>query len=205
MSRDGIWCAACDADFPYLAAAHCPTCALPSPNGAVCGRCLRKRPLFDRTIAACAYAFPLDRLVQALKFHEQVQLAHDLAARIASRVTVIPDCIVPMPLHPARLRTRGFNQSHELARHIGRRVNVPLQPHACVRVRDTASQSALDWKQRSKNMRKAFQCTQDFAGRHVAIVDDVMTSGASLNELALALRRSGAREISAWVVARTLP
>jgi ComF family protein len=205
MSHDGVWCASCDADLPYLHGAHCPTCALPSPGGATCGRCLRKRPLFDRTVAACAYAFPLNQLIQSLKFHEQLQLAQGLAERLAARVQVLPDCVVPMPLHPARLRARGYNQSQELARHIARRLNIPLLPHACLRIRDTPPQSALKWKERTKNMRKAFQCTQDFTEQHVAIVDDVMTSGASINELALALRRNGAREISAWVVARALP
>ncbi len=205
MSDNGIWCTDCDADMPYLDGPHCPTCALPSPGGATCGRCLRKQPLFDRTVAACAYAFPLDQLIQSLKFREQLQLARELAERLVPRVTAIPDCLVPMPLHPARLRARGYNQSHELARHLSRRLAIPLLPHACRRVRDTSPQSALKSKDRMKNMRKAFQATHDFSGRHVAVVDDVMTSGASLNELALALRRSGAREISAWVIARALP
>lgn len=202
---NGVWCADCDADIPYLDGPACPTCALPSPGGATCGRCLRKQPLFDRTVAACAYAFPLDQLIQSLKFREQLQLSRALAERVAPRIETLPDCIVPMPLHPARLKARGYNQSQELARHLGRRLNIPLLTHACRRVRDTSPQSSLKLKDRSKNMRKAFHATHDFSGQHVAIVDDVMTSGASLNELALTLRRGGAREISAWVVARALP
>ncbi len=190
----------------------CPTwlqrivrCApLATPEGSVCGQCLATPPRFDRTVAAFAYAFPLDRLAQALKFHEQLILAQHLATKLVQRIRVQPDVIVPMPLHPARLRERGFNQSLELARQIARRLNVPLLIDACQRVRDTPPQSALDWKERDKNVRKAFACMQDFSGKHVAMVDDVMTSGASLNELALALRRAGAREVSACVVARTL-
>ncbi len=205
MSAAGVWCADCDADMPYLNGPHCPTCGLPSPGAATCGRCLRKRPLFDRTVAACAYAFPFDQIIQSLKFSEQLQLAHELAERLMPRITTIPDCIVPMPLHPARLRARGYNQSQELARHLSRRLHIPLLPHACRRVRDTPPQSTLKLKERTKNIRKAFEATHDFSGQHVAIVDDVMTSGASVNELALALRRSGAREISAWVMARALP
>lgn len=205
LSRAGAWCGACDAALPGLPATCCPLCALPTPDGSACGRCLKKRPQFDRTTAAFAYSFPLDKLVQALKFDEQLHLAHPLADRLAACVTVRPDCIVPMPLHPARLMQRGHNQSLEIARRVAARLAVPLAARDCQRVRDTPPQSALKWKERNRNMRKAFECTRSFAGLHVAMVDDVMTSGASLNELALALRRAGAREVSAWVVARTLP
>ena len=166
---------------------------------------MKRMPHFGRTVAAFAYAFPLDKLVQALKFGEQLMLTNSLADKLVQRVEARPDCIVAMPLHPARLRERGFNQSLELARRIAAKLDVPLLSHACQRVRDTPPQSALKWKERGKNMRRAFRCTEDLSGKHVAVVDDVMTSGASLNELALALRRAGAREVSAWVIARTLP
>lgn len=204
-SRDGIWCKPCEGALPYLAAAHCPVCALPTPEGSTCGRCLRRPPQFDRTVAVFAYAFPVDRLVRALKFDEQLQLVPQLAGRLAQRVEVRPDCVVAMPLHPARLRERGFNQSLELARRVAGKLDLPLLERACQRVRDTPPQSALPWKERGKNVRKAFACTEDLSGKHVAVVDDVMTSGASINELARALRQAGAREVSAWVVARTLP
>jgi len=180
-------------------------CALPTFNGGVCGRCLKRAPQFDRTVAVFAYAFPLDKLVQALKFGEQLLLSEALADRLAQCIVHRPDRIVPMPLHAARLKERGFNQSLELARRIAHKLDVPLLPNACERVRDTPPQSALKWKERDRNVRRAFVCTQDFAGKHVALVDDVMTSGASLNELAQAVRRVGAKEISCWVVARTLP
>lgn len=204
-SRNGAWCRPCDAALPYLATPHCPVCALPTLNGATCGRCLKHAPQFDRTVAVFAYAFPLDKMVQALKFNEQLMLVRLLADKLAQRVEIRPDSIVAMPLHPARLRERGFNQSLELARQIARNLGVPLLSHACQRVRNTPPQSALPWKERGRNMRKAFTCTEDLSGKHVAVVDDVMTSGASVNELAHALRQANAREVSAWVVARTLP
>jgi len=191
--------------MPYLPTPHCPVCALPTLNGATCGRCLKQAPQFDRTLAVFAYAFPLDKMVQALKFNGQLMLVRLLANKLAQHVVIRPDCIVAMPLHPARLRERGFNQSLELARQIARNLNIPLLNHACQRVRDTSPQSALPWKERGKNMRKAFTCTEDLSGKHVAVVDDVMTSGASVNELARALRQANAREVSAWVIARTLP
>ena len=111
MSRNGTWCRDCDASLPILGIAHCPICALPSPQGTTCGKCLTKRPLFDRTIAAYAYTFPMDKLIQSLKYNAQLQLAGMLTTRLAQRIEYMPDCIVPMPLHPARLRERGFNQS----------------------------------------------------------------------------------------------
>ncbi len=204
-SPSGSWCPACDAALPRLAAAHCQVCALPTWDGATCGRCLRHPPHFARTVAPYAYAFPLDQLVQAFKYGTRLQLAHSLAAKLAECVQVLPDCIAPMPLHPLRLRERGFNQSLLLARHLGNSLNIPLLPDACQRVRNTAPQSTLPWKERGKNMRNAFACSPAVAGKHVAVVDDVMTTGASLNELALALRHAGALEVSTWVIARTLP
>ncbi|HEU0187160.1 MAG TPA: phosphoribosyltransferase family protein, partial [Gallionellaceae bacterium] len=116
-----------------------------------------------------------------------------------------PDCIVPMPLHPLRLRERGFNQSLLLARELGARFKLPVLEQACQRTRNTSPQSGLPWKERGKNMRKAFVASEAVSGKHVAVVDDVMTTGASLNELAQALRHAGATEVSTWVVARTLP
>ena len=205
LSHDGTWCKACDSALPYLIEPHCPLCALPTLNGDICGRCLKHMPLFDRTLAVFAYAFPLDKLIQALKFGERLMLAEGLADSLVHRVDVRPGCIIAMPLHRSRLRERGFNQSHELARHIANGLNIPLLPHACQRVRDTPPQSALKWKERGKNIRNAFTCTQNLSGKHIAVVDDVMTSGASMNEVAAALRSAGAREVSAWVIARTLP
>jgi len=162
-------------------------------------------PKFDRTLAVFAYAFPLDKLVQALKFGERLMLVDGLAECLARHVTHRPDYIIAMPLHRSRLRGRGFNQSQELARHIANHLNIPLLAHACQRVRDTPPQSALKWKERGQNMRNAFVCSRDLTGKHIAVVDDVMTSGTSLNEVSIALRKAGATEISAWVIARTLP
>lgn len=203
--QNDIWCASCDAAMPYLTGAHCPICALPTWDGSVCGQCLKHPPHFKRTVAVFAYAFPLNKLMLAMKFSEKFQLANSLGSRLSRCVSTRPDCLVAMPLHPARLKERGFNQSLQLARSIGQLLDIPVLPFACQRVRDTPAQSSLQWKERSKNVRKAFICSADVAGKHVAMVDDVMTTGATLNELALALLHAGASEVSAWVVARTLP
>ena len=204
-SQGDVWCDACDDSLPYLGPAHCPVCALPTLHAAVCGHCLRHPPHFKRTVAVYAYAFPLDKLVLGLKYGEKFLLAQSLGNRLSQCVSVRPDCLIAMPLHPARLRERGFNQSLLLAHQLGQQLNLPLLTSACWRLRNTPSQSTLPWKQRNKNIRKAFGCSAEVAGKHVAVVDDVMTTGATLNELALTLINAGASEVSAWVVARTLP
>lgn len=207
MSHDGLWCGACDATLPYLDAPHCPVCALPTPGGEVCGHCLKEPPLFSKTTAVFAYSFPLDKLVQAMKYGEQLALANAFAEKLALRITQsdLPDCIIPMPLHPAKLRERGFNQSLLLAATLARKLDIELLTNTCQRVRDTPPQSALPWKERRRNVRNAFRCDCDLAGKRVALVDDVLTTGASLNALAEAVQKSNAGEVSAWVVARTLP
>lgn len=205
MSHDGLWCAACDATLPYLVALHCPVCALPTPTGETCGHCLSHPPLFTRTTAAYAYAFPLAQLIQAMKYHEQLALAHTFAEKLSQRIDkdTLPDYVIPMPLHPTKLRERGFNQSLLLAAELARRHDLELLALACRRVRDTPPQSALPWKERNKNMRDAFRCDIDLSGKRVALVDDVLTTGASLNALAKAVQKRGASKIEAWVVART--
>lgn len=206
-SHDGLCCTACNADLPRLPLCLCPICALPTADGSVCGKCLRHPPAFDHTIAAFSYRFPLDKLVQALKYRDRLILVDFLAEAVVQRITSFPDCIVAMPLHPVRLRERGFNQSQLLARRIAHRLHIPLLADACERVRNTPPQTSLPWKERDKNMRQAFACkaTADVRGKHVAIVDDVLTTGASMGELARVLKQAGACEVSAWVAARTLP
>jgi ComF family protein len=207
MSHDGLWCHFCDATLPYLNVPHCPICALPSTKGEVCGHCLAQPPVFGSTTAVYAYAFPLDKLIQSMKYGEQIALAHAFAKKFTQYIdlTDLPDYIIAMPLHPAKLRERGFNQSHLLAATIARELKLELLTHSCQRVRDTPPQSALPWKERNKNVRNAFRCDVDLTGKRIAMVDDVLTSGASLNALAEAIQQQGASEISAWVIARTLP
>lgn len=207
MSHDGLWCQPCDAALPYLTASHCQVCAVPTPGGRTCGRCLRKPPHYSHTTAVFAYAYPLDRLIQEMKFHERLVLAEAFAAKLAQQMdrSALPDRLIAMPLHPARLRERGFNQSLLLARALSRKLKIELLPNACRRLRDTHPQASLPWAARKKNMRNAFVCDADLNGLHVALIDDVLTTGASLDALAGATRRRGATEVSAWVIARTLP
>lgn len=204
-ASDGL-CAPCRADLPWLDRPLCPRCSLPTPGGEICGHCLHHPPSLDRTVAVFSYEFPLDALIQGLKYGQQLNIVLPLATALAQRAQAVPrpDLLVAMPLHPLRLRERGFNQALELAKVLTQRLGIPLPPNSAERIRATASQVGLPWKERAGNLRNAFASTMDLTGKHVAIVDDVMTTGASLNELGRALRRQGASEISAWVVARTL-
>lgn len=199
-------CAGCRADLPWHSAPACPVCALPSPEGRVCGACLKRPPAYDRTRAALAYAFPLDRLIPHLKYRGRLAVAPALADCLAASLDDAPrpDCLTPMPLHPARLRERGFNHAGEIARGLAQRLDLRLDAALCRRVRDTPPQMRLPLDMRRRNVRGAFECDAAVSGLHVAVVDDVMTTGSSLDALAQSLKRAGAREVSCWVVARAL-
>lgn len=199
-------CPACREALPWLPSECCPVCAVPSPGGAVCGACLAEPPAFRGSRAALAYEFPVDALVHAFKYAGDLPVGEALAELLQTAVRGAdrPDALVPMPLHPARLRERGFNQALELARRVGRDLHVPVLARACRRLRDTAPQASLPWKERAANIRGAFACEADLSRKRIAIVDDVMTTGHTLSELARALVRAGTAEVWCWVVARTI-
>ncbi len=204
-ARD-VLCERCDADLPRLGAEHCPRCALASPKGAVCGRCLTQPPAFDATIAALAYRFPADVLVQSLKFHGELALAPFLGKLLSECISSKnADCIVPVPLSAERLRSRGYNQALEIARHVVSTTGARLAPELCQRTRDTPPQMGLPLSGRAKNVRGAFVCPRLIEGAKVAVLDDVMTTGTTLEEIASTLKRAGAARVVNWVVARTFP
>lgn len=201
-------CPACHASLPHIAHA-CPRCAAQSSDKnakQVCGECLKHPPAFDRTRAALEYAFPTDKLIQALKYGGQLALAKLLGELLAEAVAdqARPEAILPMPLHPARLKMRGFNQALEIAKVIAKRLDIPLAPGLTQRVVDTTPQASLPIDARHTNVKGAFACNRDLRGQHIAVVDDVMTSGATLNELAKILKRAGAAQVDVWVVARAV-
>ena len=200
-------CRGCAGDLPVVEVA-CLRCGAPLPMVGVCGRCQRRPPAFDRAEAICHYRPPLDALIKRLKFNGDLHLARLLGELMADRLngslSMLPDVIVPVPLHIKRLRERGFNQALELARPIARRLGVALDWRHVVRLRATEPQSDLPAKQRSRNIRGAFAVEQGFTAGRVAIVDDVMTTGHTANELAATLRRAGVVDISVWVCARAV-
>lgn len=201
----GVLCAACDAELPRLEGPRCPVCALETQAGEVCGRCLARPPAYDASVAALAYVFPADVLVQALKFRGELALAPVLGGLLAARLGAAArvDAVLPVPLAAARLRARGFNQALEIARVAARATGSALEPLLAGRVRDTAEQAALPLEERARNVRGAFRCARALGGASVALVDDVMTTGATLDELAATLKRAGAARVVNWVLART--
>ncbi len=197
-------CAACDGELPRIASA-CPRCAAEASRAGECGACLVSPPHFDASLAALAYAYPVDALVQALKYGGELALAAWFAQKLDERLGGARgvDLILPLPLHPSRLASRGFNQAVEIAKRLSRLRRVALDARGSKRVRDTAPQTGLPWRERASNMRDAFACERDLSGLRVAVVDDVMTTGATLDEFARTLKASGAAWVENWVVART--
>jgi len=199
-------CAACLAELPRRPPTACPICALPALNGGPCGQCLREVPHYDATLAVFDYAFPVDRLVQALKYRHQLSVATFFAAEVRAlgqtRAGDV-DLVLPMPLHPRRLAERGFNQAVEIARPLAQTCGLPMELGLISKVRDTPAQASLGRDERLLSPHGVFRCDCALDGRHVLVVDDVMTTGATLNELALCLKRHGARRVTNVVVART--
>jgi ComF family protein len=175
------------------------------PAAELCGECLRKPPAFGGVLTAAAYQFPLDAAIQRLKYGQDLALVAPLAALLIGALAdqARPDLVVPMPLARARLRERGFNQAAELARWLTASMGLRLSLDAARRTRETAPQASLPFDERARNIRNAFAASSTVAGLRVAVVDDVLTTGATLHELAKALRRAGAREVTGWVLART--
>lgn len=201
-------CPGCHADLPWLLYC-CSRCARPLPrhgHGTTCGRCLQQAPPYDRTLALFTWQPPADYLLKRLKFNGDLGMAPLLATLFARRVLQQdesrPEMLVPVPLHPSRLRERGFNQATELARPLARQLQLPLQTGLCRRVRHTEAQSLLPPAARRLNMRRAFTVTDVPVNAHIAIVDDVMTTGHTARELAGELKRAGAARVDVWVMAR---
>ncbi len=200
------WCAACHEALPWNLPA-CPHCAEPQPGalaGRPCGACLRRPPAFDRARVPLRYEAEVSGLVQRFKFHASPRAGAILLALLEESLTAsaraFPGALMGVPLHPARARERGFDQADWLARRLARRLGVPHR--VAHRRRDTRSQRGLDRSERRANLRGAFAVPGRLPPRLV-LLDDVMTTGATLDALARACRRAGAEEIEVWVPART--
>ena len=192
-----------------LPAPRCVICALRLPENLAadrCGRCVRSAPHFDATVALTDCAPPADRMIAALKFGGRLPLARAFGRLLAQRAQVVlreADAICPVPLAFERQAERGFNQAHEIARHCAAACGRRLRSDILLRTRHTAAQMALALAERKRNVRGAFIARGDLAQAHIVVVDDVMTTGATLDEIAAALKRAGARWVSNLVVART--
>ncbi len=204
-------CQRCKDDMPILPQT-CPRCAKTFTTlGLPCGACLRQPPPFDAAFALFAYQKPVTKMIMDLKFQAGLVNAKILGTWMAETIQTtwyqgraLPACIIPMPLHAQRLRERGFNQSLEIARPIARRLKLPLDITSCARVKATAAQAMLPAEQRIDNIKNAFRAANTLAGQHIALLDDVTTTGYSMAELANTCKQAGAARIDVWYCARAV-
>ncbi|HEY0268818.1 MAG TPA: ComF family protein [Methyloradius sp.] len=200
-------CQDCLTDLPRHTIDQCPQCALPAYQNQLCGHCIASPPAFDTTNALFRYEFPVDAMLQRYKYQHLLNMAQTFAQMILNDLpnAKLPDLIIPMPLHPLRLKERGFNQSLEIARIVGKTLNIKVDAQVCSRIKPSPPQASLPLKERVKNMQSAFACNTTLDGLNIALIDDVMTTGASLNSLSKTVKKAGASNVECWVVARTLP
>lgn len=204
-----FFCTGCYAGLPFNHHA-CRRCALPLPPkataGSLCGLCTNSPPLFHQALTALRYEAPVSHLISSLKFRQRLQLLEPMAKLMVGRLAVVqdlPEVVIPVPLHPTRLRERGFNQSLEIARLLTKDLQIDLDWRSVRRVRPTPPQTGLSKKERRRNLRSAFIASERLQTRHVALFDDVITTGATLTELTRLLLRSGVKQVDIWALART--
>lgn len=208
-SREHL-CAACKTELPWNTLA-CVRCALPLANthDTTCGECSNKPLHCDRTISSFTYSDPIDYWISQFKFQQQLVYGRMLSQLLLDTLKTayaeqpLPQLILPVPLHRKRLIERGYNQALELAKPLSKQLRIPLDYKLAERTRNTAHQTELEFKDRAKNVRRAFTVTQPLPVTHVAVLDDVITTGHTINAFCEALRQVGAKRIDVWCVART--
>ncbi|AZF55419.1 Competence protein F-like, phosphoribosyltransferase domain [Pseudomonas sp. R4-34-07] len=206
-------CNACETELPWLME-QCEVCALPLPmDGLVCGQCQQQPPAYKQVIAPWTYSFPVDSLISRFKHQARWPLGHLLGRlfgrflhhRFENAELSRPDCLLSVPMPPKRLRQRGYNQAAMLARWLSSDLNIPYDEHLLLRPHETVAQQDLDAKTRKRNLRNAFALAPGawVQGRHLALVDDVLTTGATAHSLARLLMQAGARQVDVYCLART--
>ena len=209
---EDYFCSGCKTGLPWLQ--HCcDVCSLPLPSAAKdkrCGRCLQRLPAFDRCVGAFYYADPIAKLISDFKYRAKLNYGRILGMQLAAQLGThyqahtLPGLILPVPLHRSRLRSRGFNQSLELAKTVAAQLGMPVASDYLVRCRATSSQKDLHFNDRQRNVRAAFAIRAKHSlPDKVALLDDVVTSGATVAELARLLKDNGVQEVHVWCVART--
>jgi len=220
-------CRACLADLPVLGET-CLNCANPLESRferledfftessllqtRYCGQCIQKRPHFDHSLVFFPYSAPFDYLIHTVKFSGKLATTRLLGLLMAQQIhnsihalDELPDGLLAVPLHPARQRERGYNQATELARPISKELKIPLLHNLAQRIKATPAQSSLPLRERRQNLKDAFVVNYPIKNQHIAIIDDVMTSGATVNTLATKLKQAGARRVSVWCLCRAQP
>lgn len=205
---EAFLCRACSADLPANSNA-CPVCGLPDTFNQPCASCIKRSLPFTSTMALYRYEYPVNRLIQLMKFHARLDIARFMGKQMAVQSVGhggLPECLIPVPLHTHRLAGRGFNQALEVARSASESTGIPVLSGCIRRIFATRAQSGLPAKQRKRNMQGAFVWARPVVPKyhHVAIVDDVVTTGATVMELAGLLRGSGIRLVEIWACARAI-
>jgi len=198
-------CDACINDLPLLGPA-CPRCAMPTPQAQLCGQCLTKPLEQDLSFSLFRYQDPLKRLLADFKYHDKVYLAQLFAELMVKPLNTraLPQLLIPIPLHSKRLRQRGYNQSLELAKTLSKHLSIPLSKHTLTKTINTPPQASLPFKQRKTNIQRAFSLTDENIPAHIALIDDVLTTGHTANAAAKLLRQKGVETIELWTIARTI-
>ena len=204
-------CQACQGDFPVLQGC-CKLCSIElgsdTRTDSVCGQCLQNPPAVDYALSLFHYDSPIDYMVSELKFNHRLSYAAILGSLLAEKILaedfLAPEAIVPVPLHAKRLVKRGFNQSLEIATALSKKLNIPIDKSLVTRTKYTLAQSDLSAKDRHKNIRGCFEITKLLDYQHIVIIDDVVTTGSTTNELAGLLKRSGVKKVGVWSIARAV-
>lgn len=201
-----VLCHHCEQQLPWLKSA-CLRCAMPVGSEKICGPCLLDPPFYEHLHALCDYAWPMNAFIGKLKYGKNQHFAKLLGQLMAERLTATypVDCVVTVPLHPKRQQQRGFNQTLELAKVLAADLQYPVMRWSCSRTMDTVFQSSLRAKARRANITfKAFAVSSQLKGKHVLVIEDVVTTGATINAFAQALKKAGATTVEIWSCCRTL-
>ena len=206
-------CRACQQDLPWNQH-RCERCAEPWPDSfaGLCQRCVTEEPYYDQCFAPLIYGFPVDQLILQGKSGKRAELLFTLArlmsAQIKSQSVTLPDVIVPVPLHPTKQKIRGFNQAGVMARLIGDQLGIPVHYDLIIKIREPRQQKSLSRSGRQQNLARAFRVQRNVLKaihpriQHIALLDDVITTGSTLNQLAKQLRNSGVERVDGWALAR---
>ena len=199
-------CTSCELELPWLNN-QCLLCGIPLPEGnAICGKCLLIKPAFTRCYSAFIYEYPIDRLILEFKTNHKLAIGKILATLLAESFPegfTPPDLLIPIPLHKSSYRKRGFNQSIEIAEVLSDTWSIPIDTRNCRRITRTLEQKSLHADDRIRNMRGAFTIDESYNGQRIAIVDDVVTTGATVSEFARLIMSEGAGSAEVICLART--
>lgn len=190
--------------LPY----SCQQCAHPLSDSQfpLCGTCIKKPPFYDQAYISHAFDEPIRSLIHQFKYQNGLYLTSFLSHLMLmswNKMDQKPQCLIPIPMHPRKLRERGYNQSILLVKSLAKKTNIPYDTHSCKKIINTAAQASLSGTNRRQNLKKAFKCST-LAFKHVALVDDLLTTGATANELAYILKKKGTERVDIWCCARAI-